>query len=373
VQHVILPSGRRSWTVTSEEGLNEPVDRFLAHLDAIERSPNTVRAYAHDLRDFFEFLTARGLAWDRVRLEDIGRFIAWLRVPASGRSEGLSLLPSADGAVTASTVNRKLSALASFYEFHSRHGVDLGELLTRWRPAGRSGGSWKPFLAHLGPRMERHQVIKLKAGRHVPRSLSESEEARLLAACERLRDQLLLKVMRRAGLRIGEALGLRHEDLDARRSEVAVVARDNANGARAKTWGRRVPVEAALIRLYSDYLHEEYGAHDSDYVFINLRAERFGSPMTYAGVDRLVRTLRTRSGVHFTPHWLRHSYATDLLRRKVPIEVVAKLLGHSSITTTADIYNHLGVEDARRELVAAGLLDARRALVAAGLLDGADT
>lgn len=47
------------------------------------------------------------------------------------------------------TVNRKLSAIASLYEFHQRHGVDLGELLTRWRPGGRAG-SWRPFLAHMG-------------------------------------------------------------------------------------------------------------------------------------------------------------------------------------------------------------------------------
>ncbi|MGF6888571.1 hypothetical protein ABIA39_007908 [Nocardia sp. GAS34] len=57
-----------------------------------------------------------------------------------------------------------MSALASFYEFHQRHGVELGELLTRWRP-GRRGGSWQPFLAHLGARPEKHRVISLRAER----------------------------------------------------------------------------------------------------------------------------------------------------------------------------------------------------------------
>lgn len=332
------------------------MERFLAHLVDIERSPNTVRAYAHDLRDYIEYLEFRQLQWDKVRLEDIGRFVAWLRLPLVARRGPVALLPSIEGTVTAATVNRKLSALASFYEFHARHGVDLADLMTRWKPGGRTGGSWQPFLAHLGARDERRRTVKLKASRPAPRSLSEDEERRLMEACDRLRDRVLLTLMRRGGLRIGEALGLRHEDLDARRREIAIVPRNNANGARAKSWERVVPIEAATIRLYSDYLHEEYGTLDSDYVFVNLQGDRTGWPMTYAGVDRLVRKLRCRTGIHFTPHWLRHTYATDLLRRGVPTEVVAKLLGHASVTTTSDTYCHLEVEDARRALVAAGFL-----------------
>ena len=63
-----------------------PVDRFLAYLTEIGRSPNTVKAYAHDLKDFFEFLSCRGLDWREVCLEDIGGFIEWLRLPPPGRA-----------------------------------------------------------------------------------------------------------------------------------------------------------------------------------------------------------------------------------------------------------------------------------------------
>ena len=58
----------------------------------------------------------------------------------------------------------------------------------------------------------------------------------------------------------------------------------------------------------------------------------------------------------FGPHTFRHTYATELLRRGVAVEVVGKLLGHTSITTTSDTYAHLKIEDARRALVAAGWL-----------------
>ena len=355
VQRVIMPSGVVSATLLVDGFVLEPVERFLAHLTAIERSPNTVKAYAHDLRDFFTYLLSRDLEWTAVVLEDIGRFMAWLRLPRDSRSGGLVLLPWVEGDLSARTVNRKLSALASFYEFHQRHGVELGDLLTRWRPGGR-GGSWQPFLAHLGNRPERHGVVSLRAQRRVPRELSLVEVSTLLAACDRLRDRFLLSLLRGTGLRIGEALGLRHEDIDARKGLVAVRQRSNVNHARAKTWSRDVPVAADLIRLYSDYLHGEYGALDCDYVFVNLWAEPRGRPMSYASVDRLVRRLRARTGIDFTPHQFRHSYATDLLRRGVAPEIVQKLLGHAFISTTIDTYSHLNVEDVRRTLVAAGVL-----------------
>ena len=79
-----------------------------------------------------------------------------------------------------------------------------------------------------------------------------------------------------------------------------------------------------------------------------------GHPLTYAGVYDLVRRLRRRSGVDFDPHWLRHTAATRMLRDGIGIEVVARLLGHANVTTTAAIYGHLTVEDARRVLEQAG-------------------
>ena len=167
VQRVRMLSGTESSTVLRDGVVVDPADRFLAHLSAIDRSPNTVRAYAHDLRDFFEFLDRRGLRWDGVVLEDLGRFVAWLRLPPQARSGNVAQLPWVEPSLVTASVNRKLSALASFYEFHQRHGVGPGDLLTQWRP-GRRGGSWQPFLAHLGQRPERHRVISLRTERRCP-------------------------------------------------------------------------------------------------------------------------------------------------------------------------------------------------------------
>jgi integrase/recombinase XerD len=358
VQPVVMPFGeRQSWTlVDRDSAVVEPVEEFLAHLHAIERSPNTVKAYAHDLRDWFEFLDQRGLVWSRVRLEDVGRFVAWLRLPASARVGNVAVLPTAESACLEATVNRKLSAISAFYEFHQRHSVDLGDLLTTWQRRKTHGGSWRPLLAHLGSRPERSRRIRLRAERRIPDTLDGEQIAAIEAACDRLRDRFLFSLLAGSGMRVGEALGLRHSDIDAAARLVSVVPRVNANRARAKGGGRQVPVPGAVIRLYADYLHGEYGELDSDYVFVNLWSAPIGCPLAYASVYDLVCRLRQRTGIMFGPHTFRHTYATELLRRNVPVEVVAHLLGHASIATTSDAYAHLKVEDARRALVAAGWL-----------------
>lgn len=102
-------------------------------------------------------------------------------------------------------------------------------------------------------------------------------------------------------------------------------------------------------------MHTEFGAVDSDYVFVNLWAEPVGRPLRYQAVAKLVARLRARTGIVFTPHLLRHARATELIRAGVPIEVVSRLLTHASVATTSETYLHLSVEDVRAELIRSGV------------------
>jgi site-specific recombinase XerD len=357
-----MPTSRvESWTVLGcDDAPIEPVERFLAYLGQIERSPNTVKAYAHDLKDFWVFLTGRGLDWRLVRLEDLGEYVAWLRLPPAGRAGAVAVLPSVDPQVGPATINRKLSALSAFYAHQARHGVDVGELLTTMAPPGRRGG-WKPFLHHISKGTPQpRRTIMVRAAKRLPRVLTVPEVQAILDACDHLRDRFLFALLWDSGIRIGEALGLRHEDIGAAARQVTICPRVNANRARAKSrQSRTIPVSAELIRLWADYLAGEYRDTDSDYVFVNLFAEPRGHAMSYPAVYDLVTRLRARTGIDFDPHWCRHSAATRMLRDGVPIEVVSKLLGHSSITTTSAVYGHLTVEDARRVLEAAGWFTGR--------------
>jgi integrase/recombinase XerD len=197
----------------------------------------------------------------------------------------------------------------------------------------------------------------------VPATLSVEQVAAILAAQTRLRDRFLFALLAGTGVRIGQALGLRHSDVVSHERRIEIVAReDNANGARGKRGRGWVPITGELVRLHSDYMHVEYGDLDSDYVFVNLWGGRIGHAMSYHAVDEVVRRTRRRVGFHFTPHQLRHTYATVARRGGVPVEIVSKLLCHRSVQTTSDIYLHASPEDLRAELERAGVLERLGAL-----------
>ena len=119
--------------------------------------------------------------------------------------------------------------------------------------------------------------VKLRVPARAPRTLTAEQVVAVLAAPVRA-DRFLLALLAETGMRIGQALGLRHADFVSRAKEVRIVPRaDNANGARAKLRATAtLPVTAGLVRCYSDYMHAEYGELDSDYVFVNLWGGRIG-------------------------------------------------------------------------------------------------
>jgi integrase len=342
-----------SWTVLDDDCRPEPaIEQYLAHLAAIERSPNTVRAYATSLKLWFEFLAQIDVGWDAAGVDDVARFVSWLRAPAAN----VIVLENGVGLRSPATVNRHLAGIFGFYDHKARAGVGLAVDLVAWRRVSR--GSYKPFLHHVTKgKPIPTRPIKLMVPRRTPKTLDPEQIVVVLGACERLRDRFLMALLAETGIRVGQALGLRHSDFVSRQRELHIVPRsDNANGARAKVRATSVvPVSTPLVRLYSEYMHVEYGELDSDYVFVNLWGGRLGSPMSYPTVDKLVARIRSRTGVEFTAHMLRHTHATDLVRRGVPIEVVARLLTHRSSRTTSETYIHLEVTDIRQALYAAGV------------------
>ncbi|TML42023.1 MAG: integrase [Actinobacteria bacterium] len=359
VQRVVMPvTDAESWTVVDDLGEPvAPIEAFLAFLSAIERSPATVRAYAVSLKLWFEFLAAIDSTFDRVAIDDVGRFVAWLRAPAPN----VVVLTHGSARRGPAIVNRHLAAVFAFYEHHSRAGDEMAERLRAWRSAGRR--SYKPFLHHVTKGQPvAVRPVKLRIPERSPRTLERDQVLALVAACEHLRDKFLLTLLAETGMRVGQALGLRHGDFLSRSRELRIVPRsDNANRARAKTAETvTIPVTTALVRLYSEYLHGEYGLLDSDYVFVNLWAEPRGRPMTYDGVAKLVARLRARTGIEFTLHMLRHTAATEMVRAGMAIEVVARLLTHRSSTVTSQTYVHLDADDVRAELVRTAWAQERR-------------
>lgn len=358
VRRVLLGDGGESWTVIGEDFEPvEVVDRYLAWLTPL-RSPRTVEGYARDLRWFWCFLAQRELDWSDVGVQDLGEFAAWLRQLAPNV---VALGPDATARRTPETVNRMISAVVGFYEHQARHGNDLARRLIDRTRTGR--GPYKPFLHGLAPAGRRGRVVRLREREKLPRVLTLSQLRAIIDAQQRLRDRFLFALLAGTGMRIGQALGLRHEDVVSWERRIELVAReDNANRARGKGGRGSVPVSGELVRLWSDYMHEEYGELESDYVFVNLWGGRVGRPMTYATVDAIVARTRARVGFHFTPHQFRHTYATLAYRGGVGLAVVSTLLTHRSPQSTL-IYTHATAEDLRDALAAAGVLEKVRDLV----------
>jgi integrase/recombinase XerD len=224
----------------------------------------------------------------------------------------------------------------------------------------RATGGFVPMLAHTMRGSAERSPLRIVAGRKRPKDLADDQVSQLQDACVRLRDRFLITLIYESGLRISEALGLRHSDLDPAASAIHVVAReDNPNQARVKGMkDRSVPVRDYLFLRYADYLNAEYGDVDSDFVFVNLwRGER-GAAMTYSAVDDLGDRLRRATGITGVIwHALRHTFATRLLRSGVPMEAVAELLGHASTQTTKTTYAHLTLADFRQVLEEHGVLE----------------
>ena len=346
-------SGVESWTVVGPDARPVPlVDEFLGWLTGIERSPNTVEAYARDLAAFWSFLAGRGVAWDRVSVAELGEFAAWARRPA----ENVVVISEQAAKRSARTVNRMLTAVMAFYEFQGRRGNTLArDLVVRTR-GGRGG--YKPFLHGIAAGRPRGRAVRLPERQRLPRTLSLERVAAVIDCQQRLRDRFLFALLASTGMRVGQALGLRHEDVVSWERRIEIVPReDDRSRARSKGGARgSVPVPGEQIRLWSDYMHEEYGALESDFVFVNLWGGERGRPLSYAAVNELVMRTRRQLGFHFTAHMLRHTFATLAYREGVALEVIGAVLTHRSRSSTL-IYTHLTAEDLRAVLAERGVLD----------------
>jgi integrase/recombinase XerD len=192
----------------------------------------------------------------------------------------------------------------------------------------------------------------------LPRTLSLAQVAAVIDCQERLRDRFLLALLASTGVRIGQALGLRHEHVVAWERRIVVRAREDApRRARSKGGAEGgVPVAGELMRLWNDYMHEEYGDVDCDFVFVNLWGGEVGRPRTYSNVDRIVERTQRKVGFRCTAHLLRHTYATLAYRDGVQLEVIGALLTHRSPSSTL-IYTHPTAEDLRAVLAERGVLE----------------
>lgn len=239
------------------------------------RSPKTIQCYVAALRRFARHF---GTLPDRLDTEDVRAYL--LRLIEVEK-------------ISSSYCNQVAAALRFFY------GAVLG------RPA---------VMADLP-----YQRRKTK----VPVVLGRGEVLRLLAATEGLRDRALLMTLYAGGLRLGEALRLRVEDIDSHLMRIRI---REAKGGK----DRYVMLSTTLLATLREYWR---AFRPKGFLFPGKGGLR---PLDARGVQRAFERARQKAGIQkpASPHTLRHSFATHLMEDGARLPYIQELLGHRSITTT---------------------------------------
>ena len=282
------------------------IDQFLNYL-RYERnaSPQTVQTYEESLRELESYIAFRedGLSLGTV---DTDLIRDWME----------SLM---DRGNNASTINKKLSALRSFFRFALRRG------LVEKDPA--------------------HALAGLKKSKPLPQFLREGEMDRLLDGMEwgedykNVRARTLLLLLYETGLRRSELAGLNDGDIDFGVCQLKVTGKRNKQ--------RIVPFGAELAEALKGYMdvRNEQLRLDGDALFLNDKGHRMTGQQVYAIVRKHLTgatSLKKRS-----PHVLRHTFATAMLNNGAGLESIKNLLGHESVSTT-EIYAHTTFEQLKR-------------------------
>jgi integrase/recombinase XerD len=352
VQKGILPNAASPvWMVLDDCYVPiEPIHKYLHYLDSLGRSPNTIQTYAYNLKLFWEFLRDSKLDWLEIDLEQLSNFIHWLRNP----NAGLLSIEAQVSKRCEKTINHCLTTVCGFYEFQENIGITSGIITYRYQLQTRR--KYKSLLHHISKGKEvKTRLLKIKEPKTFPGCLTPEQVNTLVEACNTLRDKFLIRLLYETGLRIGEALGLRHEDMVTGKSnEIHVVPRlDNVNYVRAKSLAeRKVHVSKELMQWYSGYLIDEYPeAIDCDFVFVATKAigrGQIGTALAYKTVDSLFRRLSKKTAIKVNPHLLRHTHATELIRAGWDMAYAQKRLGHADIQTTINNYVHLTEFDLKK-------------------------
>ena len=284
------------------------IRRYIRYLK-LERnySPNTIDAYRHDLHLLLIHLSGQGLTPPDVKLDHLQRFAAWIHERGIG--------PKSQA--------RILSGVRTFYHYLVVDGyleVDPTELLE------------SPHLP-----------------KHLPEYLTTEEVDRLEAAidltsAEGHRNRAIIEVFFSCGLRVSELVELKLSNLFLNERYMRVVGKGGKE--------RLVPISQRAVGelelWFDDRRQMRIKPGEDDYVFLNRR----GRHLTRTMILIMVKRLGEAAGIKKTlsPHTLRHSFATALLRGGADLRVIQVLLGHADIATT-EIYTHMDDESLRQAVL----------------------
>jgi integrase/recombinase XerD len=281
---------------------------------------NTVLATAFDLKVFFSIVDKDPVD---VAPTDVLAFINAQRQPRRGAK--VVRFEDGEAGLSARTIKRRLATIAGLYEY----------LIIR----GDTGVTRNPVPRGLAVRRPGQRAVRgvplIRAPRTLPRVIDPDEVDALVAALRTHRDRAMVEAMLLGGLRRCEVLGLRLEDI--RPGERRVFIAEGKGGHQ-----RIVPISTRFFTTLGAYLDDERPRTSAtDAVFVVLKGQRRGQPLTAAGLDEIVSGARARADLErLTCHQLRHTCFTRLREAGMALEAIQAQAGHRSIESTR-IYLHL--------------------------------
>ena len=260
------------------------IAQFKAHLEQRYPGRSTTKHYMNDLAIFSANMADTRA--QNITIKDIDHFVE------TQSQQGLK----------AATINRRLSAISSFFEYLMATNDD-DDL--------QNPVHWK-----------RHGI---RPGRHLPRDVSDSTVTALLDVIQNPRDRAMVMLMIGAGLRIGEVVNLQLADLDSNATSPLVRLRVRGKGDKER-----------VVWITQDVFHniqawlEKRPETKHQSVFLNQHQR----PLSVSGVQFRLKQHCQKAGVQLSAHQLRHTYARRLVEHQMPVESLAKLLGHADLKTT---------------------------------------
>lgn len=345
---------QKRYVVINENGeLVEPIVRYLKYLDRIGSTRHTLRSYATALRLYWEFLLQEQLDWQQMTLDDLSRFVLWLKLP----SGSLKVVPAhpVEQARSNRTINHTLTVVRGFYDYHWR----MEEVPTNLKEKTTTSLSgrfrrYKGFLHHVtkGSPLAKNILRQKEEKRQRPKTITRDQIQDLLNACANERDRLLVRLLYETAMRVGESLALFVEDIDVAENRIHIRDRGELpNGAEIKTIHslRSIDVSSDLINEIVAYVGRAHTAEvETNHLFIKLHGQHSGQALTYADVDSLFRRLRQKTGLaDVTPHVLRHTMLTRLAELEWQPELLQERAGHASFQQTYQTYVHPSQEALR--------------------------
>ena len=281
---------------------------------------NTVLATAFDMKVFFSVVDKDPV--DVVTADVLG-FIKAQRQPRSDSK--VVRIEDGEAGLSARTIKRRLATIAGLYEY----------LIIR----GDVGVSRNPVPRGLAMRRPGQRAVRgvplIRTPRTLPRVIDPDEVDALVAALRSHRDRAMVEAMLLGGLRRCEVLGLALTDIRPGERRVFI-----ANGKGGHQ--RIVPISKRFFTTLAAYLDSERPPSSmTDRVFVVLKGQRRGRPLSAGGLDEIIDCARGRAGLdHLTCHELRHTCFTRLREAGMALEAIQAQAGHRSIESTR-IYLHL--------------------------------